>query len=194
MFDVRVQKNYVGPTLTWRSRLYALLGLPQVVITGYVLGQVRGNDGHQEVHIHVETRGHTPPPPTCSQKRGSVRPLLRRGAVSPNNVPEKKHKKGVRPRHGLRASCQRFITEFGAGRDTWERLPRACLAHALYLQSAITPTQGSKPFTCKPFTCRSERGSKGVCIYKARRSAGGIRRPLRCLGRTNSVQRKGGHD
>ena len=27
---------------------------------------------------------------TCSQKGGSLRPLLRRGAVSPNDVPEKK--------------------------------------------------------------------------------------------------------
>ena len=38
----------------------------------------------------VEMGGHTPP--SCSQKGGSLRPLLRRGAVSPKNMPEKKQK------------------------------------------------------------------------------------------------------
>ena len=34
----------------------------------------------------VELRGHAPP--TCSQREESLRPLLHRGAVSPNNVPD----------------------------------------------------------------------------------------------------------
>ena len=38
----------------------------------------------------VHFRGHTPP--TCGQKGGSLRPLVRRGPVSPNNVLEKKKK------------------------------------------------------------------------------------------------------
>ena len=35
----------------------------------------------------VQMRGHTTP--ICSQKGGSLRPLPTRGAVNPNNVPEK---------------------------------------------------------------------------------------------------------
>ena len=63
-------------TVTWGSRLYILLGLPQVVTTGYVFGQVGGNDGHQGV-LHKQLRcGGTPAP------RGRY--------SSPNNVPEKK--------------------------------------------------------------------------------------------------------
>ena len=112
-------------TVTWRSRVCVLLGLPQVVIT--VFGQVGGTDGHQGVfHKNiVEMRGHIPP--TRSQKGGSRRLFLLRGADSPNSVPEKKE--GMRPRHGLRAPCQRFRNESGAGWGTWKLFPRACFPY-----------------------------------------------------------------
>ena len=75
----------------------------------------------------VEFRGNTPA--IISLKREFVRPLLRGGAVSPNNVPDKTKQKGGRARHGLRAPCQRVRIEFGAGWGTWERLPRAHFAY-----------------------------------------------------------------
>ena len=56
-----------------------------------------------------------------------ARPLLRRGAVSPNNV--LKQYKGGRARHGLQTPCRGVKIEFGAGWGTWERLP---LAHFYY--------------------------------------------------------------
>ena len=46
--------------------------------------------------------GHTPP--TCGQKGGSLRPLVRRGPVRPSDVLEKKKNK-VCARQGLRAPC-----------------------------------------------------------------------------------------
>ena len=50
-----------------------------------------GKDGHAGViHKFCRFGGHTPP--TRGQKGGSLRPLVRRGPVSPNNVLEKKKK------------------------------------------------------------------------------------------------------
>ena len=87
-----------------------------MVVKGYDFGRVGGNDGE--------------------------RSLLRRGGVSPNDVPEIKLKV-VCARHGLRAPCQRVMIEFGADWGTWERLPRACFA-------SCTPfglkRQGHTPF------------------------------------------------
>ena len=43
------------------------------------------------IHEKKLLRGHAPP--TCGQKGGSLRPLVRRGPASPNNVCEKKKKR-----------------------------------------------------------------------------------------------------
>ena len=59
---------------------------------GYDFGQVGGNDGHQGV-LDKSYGDAGAYPPTCGQKGGSPRPLLRRGPASPNNVLEKKKKK-----------------------------------------------------------------------------------------------------
>ena len=67
--------------------LNLLWGLSQVVIKGYDTvkwGELMVTRGYY-INI-IEMRGHTPPP-TCSQKGGALRPLLRRGVVSRNNVP-----------------------------------------------------------------------------------------------------------
>ena len=39
-------------TVTWRSRVFVLLGLPQVVITVYDFGRVGGNADHQGL-LHI---------------------------------------------------------------------------------------------------------------------------------------------
>ena len=70
-------------------------------------------------------------PEIFGQKEDFDRPLLCGGAVTPNNVPEQKTKKGGRARHGLEAPCQRVRIEFGAGWGTWERLSQACFAYTL---------------------------------------------------------------
>ena len=124
------RNSALGPfgllTLTWRSGLYVLLGLPQVVITGDVFGQVGGNDGHQGVpHEYSRDMG-AYPPQHIVKKGGSLIPLLRRGAVSPNSVLEKEKVCTLRMGCG---PCQRVRIEFRPGWSTWERLPRACVAY-----------------------------------------------------------------
>lgn len=73
----------------------------------------------------VEMRRHTHK--TYSQTGRSQRPILRRYAISPNNVPQKTEK-GVRPREGLRAPCYRVIVNIEADLGSWRHLPRACFA------------------------------------------------------------------
>ena len=58
---------------------------------GYGFGQVVEMVVTRILNINfADLRGHTPP--TCGQKGRSVRPLVRRGPVSPNNVFEKRRK------------------------------------------------------------------------------------------------------
>ena len=69
--------------------LYLLLGLSQVVMKGYDFGQVGGNDGYQKIlPVHKYSRDAGAYPPNIWSK-DSLRPLVRRGAVGPNDVPEK---------------------------------------------------------------------------------------------------------
>ena len=88
-------------------------------------GQVGGNGGQLGVvdKFSIFLRGNTPP---STSKRGRpFCPLLRRGPVRPKGTYPKN--KGVRVRHGLRASGQRVGIGFlGAGWGTWERPPWAC--------------------------------------------------------------------
>ena len=60
----------------------------------------------------VELRGYTPQ--HVVQRGDPCATLLRHGAVSPNNVPEKKGK-GARVRHGLQAPYQRVRIELEEG-------------------------------------------------------------------------------
>ena len=53
---------------------------------------MRGKDGHAGV-MHKFSRFAGAYPPTRGRKGGSLRPLVRCGPVSPNNVLEKKRKK-----------------------------------------------------------------------------------------------------
>ena len=58
---------------------------------GYDFGQVGGNDGHHGV-LHKCSGDPGAYPPKMWSKGRTLRPLLRRGPVSPNNVLEKKKK------------------------------------------------------------------------------------------------------
>ena len=60
-----------------------------MVMEGYDFGQVGEKDGHAGV-IHKFSRFAGAYPPNMWSKRGSVRPLVRRGPVSPNHVLKKK--------------------------------------------------------------------------------------------------------
>ena len=82
---------------------------------GYVFGLAGGNDSHQGVLLKHSRDVGAYPPPHVAMRGDSLRPLLRRGAVSPNDVPEQKKGKGVRARQGLRAPCQSVMIEFEAG-------------------------------------------------------------------------------
>ena len=112
---------------TWRRQLVVALRLSQAVKNGYAFGQVGGNGG-QSGGVDTFSRFAGSYPATCRPKRGSFCPLHRHGPVRLNNVLGKK-KNGVRARHGLRASCQRFGIAFEAGWGTWERLPCARFAY-----------------------------------------------------------------
>ena len=119
-------------SLTWRSRLCLLLGLPQVVITGYVFGQGGVNDGHTGViRVHKYNRSTGEYPPNLQSKRGDrLDPSCGTvGALSPNNVPKNKKKVYIRAWYGLRAPCQRTTIKVEAGWGTWGRLSRACFAY-----------------------------------------------------------------
>ena len=65
--------------------MLAVAALSSHVGVLYDFGQVGGNDGHAGV-IHKFSRFAGAYPPNMWSKRGSVRPLVRRGPVSPNHV------------------------------------------------------------------------------------------------------------
>ena len=116
-------------------------------------GQDGGHAGGYYIDL-VEFQGNTPP--IFCQKGEFVRPLLRGGAVSPNNVPEKKEEKGGRARHGLRTPCQRVRIEFRAGWGTWERLPRAHFEYTpKWLKSGIYPHMAISLYFASPTMSRS---------------------------------------
>ena len=83
-------------------------------------------------------------PPHVVVKMGdylSFCPLFRRDPVNPNTVPDERN--GVRAWHGLRGSCQRFITEFSTVWDKRGHVPWACFSY--------TRTMTKNPKVCPPF-------------------------------------------
>ena len=74
-----------------------------MVMLGCDFGQVGRNDGHAGVRReYSKFAGHTLP--TCGQKGGSLRHLVRRNSVCPNNDVYK-NEKHARARQGLQAPC-----------------------------------------------------------------------------------------
>ena len=101
----------------------SLLRPSQVVKMGYVFGQERGNGGQSGGVCKFNRFAGSYPPPLVVKRGNPLAPSSAAVLLGPRTYPKKTN--GVRPRRGLRASCQRFGIAFEAGWDTWERMPCA---------------------------------------------------------------------
>ena len=110
-----------------------------MVTKGYVFGQWWSMGGSVE-HLSRFAGSYPPQHDTVVKGGDAFAPSSAAVQLGPRTYSKKK-KNGVRARHGLQASCQRFGIAFEAGWGTWERLPCARFAYT----SGWPKTQGYTP-------------------------------------------------